>query len=309
MGKYRYDIGLDDKYLFGTELEFTGVYLDNLSKLFRNTSLPVKLALHHKSTGYIKYDEWYLDMDSTVTKRVDGRLYGGELSSRILTDKKGAWMELKDICGVLKSVGASVNDTCSNHIRVNLSSIGDERYFFEVFSKLIALYEREIRLFYMGDDYLVRSTGFDYARLLSDSLLDYICDINCYDPDYMYKFRHNGGISYFTRKDAINLQDYDEKKLMEVRYPNGSINPKTIQNNINFTLKLVDAVRRESFDLIELTRNIRDKKDDLYMQTLFGEPNAKDFEHLARTISTSEEDVDDFMSQYEHVLSKRPIFK
>jgi len=307
MTKYRYSIGLDDKYLFGTELEFTNVYLDDISKLFRESPLPVRYALHHKSTGFTKYDEWYLDMDSTVTKRKEGRFFGGELSSRILTDKKEIWIELKDICYLLRKAGATINDTCSNHIRVNLSCIKNEPYFFEVLSKIIALYEIEIKSFYMGDDYLTRSTSFDYARLLSGYLIEYINNVNFYDPDCLYQFRHYRGVGYFTRRDAINLQDYDQKKLMEVRYANGSLNEKIIQNNINFTLKLVDAIQRELFDTIELSREVnRLKESDWYFRDLFEETSYNNFERLVKNISTSSEDVDDFMSQYENVLSKRP---
>lgn len=308
MGKYRYDIGLGDKYLFGTELEFTGVYLDNLSKLFRESGAPVRYALHHKSSGFTKYDEWYLDIDSTVTKREDGRFFGGELSSRILVDKYRAWAELKEICYLLKKAGAVSDYNCSNHIRVNLSCIKNEAYFFEVLAKLIALYEADINLFYMGDDYLRRKTSFDYARELADNLLSYINSVNFYEQDFLYNFRHYRGVGYFTSRDAINLQDYDTKRLMEVRYANGSINEKTIQNNINFTLKLVDAIRRELFDPAELSRRI-EVNDELSMRTLFNDYRVKDFEQLTRIISTSEAEVDDFMSQYEHVLSKRPSFK
>lgn len=309
MGKYRYDIGLGDKYLFGTELEFTGVYLDNLSKLFRESESPVRYALHHKSSGFIKYDEWYLDIDSTVTKREDGRFFGGELSSRILVDKTRAWMELKEICYLLKKSGAYADYNCSNHIRVNLSCIKNEAYFFEVLAKLIALYEADIKLFYMGDDYLRRRTSFDYARELADNLLQYINDVNFKDEDFLYRFRNYRGINYFTRKDAINLQDYESKKLMEVRYANGSVNEKTIQNNINFTLKLVDAIRRELFDPKELSRKIQEESASLSMRGFFDEYKAKDFEQLIKVISTSTEDNDDFMSQYEHVLSRKPNFK
>lgn len=94
---------------------------------------------------------------------------------------------------------------------------------------------------------------------------------------------------------------------MEVRYANGSLNQKTIQNNINFTLKLVDAIRRELFGPIELSRKVRELKDsDGYLKYLYEETSQKEFEELANIISTSSEDLDDFMSQYENVLSKKP---
>lgn len=305
MTKYRYNIGLNDRYTFGTELEFTNIYLDNLSKIFRESSLPVKYALHHKSAVFLKYDEWYLDIDSTVTKRINENFLGGELSSRILIDEEGAWKELKDICKILKKAGASINENCSNHIRINLSCIQNESYFFEVLTKLIILYEKEMEQFYMGDKYLIRKTAFDYAKLLSLYLIGYINEIDFSNPDYIFKFRTYKGINYFTRRDAINLQDYDKKKLIEFRYPNGSLNEKTIQNNINFTLKLIDAIRREQFDPIELSRKVSKlKDDDIIYRVLLEKTSQKDFEWLVNTISTSSEDVNDFVSQYEKVLSK-----
>lgn len=309
MTKYRYTIGLGDKYPYGTELEFTNIYLDNLSKLFRDSTLPVRYALHHKSTGFIKYDEWYLDIDSTVSKRINERFFGGELSSRILVDEKSTWTELKDICCLLKKAGVSVNDNCSNHVRVNISCIQNEPYFFEVLSKLVILYELEMEQFYIGDEYLIRKASLDYARLLSIHLIEYINDVDFSDSNYMYKLKNYKGRSYFTRRDAINLQDYDEKKLIEFRYANGSLNEKTIQNNINFTLKLVDAIRRELFDPMELSRKINELEvSELVARDLFKETDQKDFERLVNIISTSEEDVNDFMSQYEKVLSKKTDF-
>lgn len=305
MGRYRYSLDLGDKYLFGSELEFTGVYISELSRVFREKSLPVRFALNHKSRGFTKFDEWYLDIDNTVTKNENHEYLGGELSSKILTDKKEIWIELKAICDVLKEMGAYANAHCSNHVRVNLSNISDERYFFEVLSKLITLYETEIKLFYMGDKYLIREELYDNARDLGFHLLAYINNVDFSDPNYFYNFRNNR-FTIFTRKDGVNLQAYQNKKLMEIRYPNGSVNEKTIQNNINFSLKLVDAIERKVFDPEELTRKIEENRSQLFIKHTFAENCNSDFEYLAKTISTSESDTFDFMSQYEKVLANKP---
>lgn len=305
MGKYRYNIGLNDKYHFGIELEFTNVYLDILSKVFHESTLPVKYALHHKTTGFTKYDEWYLDIDSSVTKRINERFLGGELSSRILVDEKRTWEELKAICNILKNAQSTVNENCSIHIRVDLSNVKNTAYFFEVLSKLVAIYEIEMKQFYMGDSYLIRKASFEYARDLSSHLIDYINDVDFSHPSYIYKFKSYKGINYFTRRDAINLQDYHEKKLIEFRYANGTLNEKTIQNNTNFTTKLVDAIIRELFDPEELSSKIYELKNADWITRTFRETSQEDFEFLAKTISTSPDDVNDFMSQYEKVLTKK----
>lgn len=305
MGTYRYTIGLGDKYSFGTELEFTGVVLDYLAEMYSYTSLPVRHLPHHKWYA-IDYKEWYLDEDSTVTEKSGSTCYGGELSSRILIDKKKIWLELKAICDVLKRTGARVNGRCSNHIWVNLFNVVDERYFFEVLVKLIILYEIDIDLFYMGEHYLYRDTRKNNAMLLSPYLLEYINKIDFKNLDYYYPFTHYNENNYFCRRYVINLQEYPEKRLMEIRYPNGTINEKIIQNNINFSLKLVDAINRRRFDLKELTRKIETTHSgDLHNKIVNYESNYKNFEYLVRNISSSVDDINDFMSQYEGVLSSK----
>ena len=93
---------------------------------------------------------------------------------------------------------------------------------------------------------------------------------------------------------------------MEIRYPNGTIKEKTIQNNINFSLKLVDAIDREVFDLERLTSLIDKEKDDLLSYSLFSDNSFQNFEFIVNSIATSTEDRDDFVDQYERVLRTRP---
>ncbi len=307
MGNYRYDLGIGDKYKFGTEIEFTGVNLERLIGIFKQKSLPIKYVMNHKSYDP-KYNIWYLDEDCTVTKHILNLPIGGELSSRILTDTKETWLELKSICETLKSSNASVDATCSNHVRVCLSSIANKQVFFEVFSKLIAILEDEIALFFMGDTYLLRDTKSDYARDLKLHLLRYINEVNFQDEkEYFFDMRNaRSGSLLFTNRDAINLNDFYHKGLIEIRYPNGTINEKTIQNNINFILKLIYAIERNLFDREALTSQVsKVERSDWFLDKLSGNYNNEGFEQLVRTISTSSEDVDDFMTQYERVLSMK----
>ena len=111
MGKYRYDIGLGTKDMFGTELEFFGAYLIEVCASLKCKELPYRFALNHKSRGFTKYDEWYVDIDSTVTNKENNEFLGGEISSRILTDKKKIWLELKEVCDALKEVNVIVMKT------------------------------------------------------------------------------------------------------------------------------------------------------------------------------------------------------
>lgn len=309
MTNYRYSINLDNKYSFGTEIEFAKAELLALKELFISENLPIQYMVEHKS-NHPNYSMWYLDTDTTVSEYKSRSFYGGELSSRILSDTKECWIELKKICSILKSNNACVSNVCSNHITVDLSILRDERKFFEIFSKIIAIYEREIETFYMGDKYLNRKTKNNYASSLSFALLHKINSVNFQKKDFLNDLKFKG-IPVFGLRDAINLYFYEAPyyklgKTMEVRYPNGTINAKTIQNNINFTLKLIQAIENDLFDCEELTFMINKilNNNDVFKMALL-DSKQQNFEKIVETISTTSDDIDDFMSQYEKVIETK----
>lgn len=310
MNTYRYSIGLGDKYRFGTEIEFSNARLKRLEEDFSKEKLPVKYIFGHKIL-HPDYSIWYLDDDITVSEYIEGEFYGGELSSRILSDQKEYWIELRDICNILRNNDAIINETCSNHITVDLSNLKNENKFFEIFVKLIALYESEIEMFYMGDKYIKRTTKSNYARSLSFPLQRKINSIHFEQPDFLYQLKYNG-IQCFKQRDAINLDFYVNSayktgKTIEIRYPNGTINEKTIQNNINFSLKLIDAIVREAFDREKLSNEISQVIEKGVFYGSIKEPNMCDFENIVKVIATSYEDYNDFMNQYEQVIKTKKL--
>lgn len=188
MDTYRYSIGIGAKYKFGTEIEFSNTRLKRLEENFSKEKLPVKYIFGHKIL-HPDYSIWYLDDDITVGKHIEGEFYGGELSSRILSDQKECWIELRDICKILRNNDAIINETCSNHITVDLSNLKNENRFFEIFAKLIALYENEIEIFYMGDRYIKRTTKSNYARNISFPLLRKMNSIHFDQPDFFISIK------------------------------------------------------------------------------------------------------------------------
>lgn len=298
MERYRYDIKTNRN--FGTELEFARANLDKLKKAFANTTLPVKDIYSHKNLDNLKYDIWYLDEDSTVTDKTTKT--GGELSSRILTNTKSDWCELKEICELLINNMATIDENCSTHINIDIRDLINNAKFWEIFLKIIALMEEEIKLFYMGDKYFIRKTKAEYARNIGFYLIQYINKINFKDPDFNYKMRqsHLFARTLFTKKDGIHLA----KDRMEIRYPNGSLNPYTIQNYINFSLKLVDSILKNKWDLEELNFKINHELEE--MNFLLPESgNYKLFERLVEKISVDKEDEECFTKQFEKVLSTK----
>lgn len=99
---------------------------------------------------------------------------------------------------------------------------------------------------------------------------------------------------------------------MEVRYPNGDLDEKVIQNNINFTLKLIDESDRGAFNLEEMDRNIRDNRIRISEKLKRKRVSFADFMYLVDRIALNRADQEDFVSQYERVVKSKkflPCFR
>lgn len=302
---YRSTIGINKNQKFGVEIEFGNANIVTVyDKLFQKM-IPVTYQLHHKMTRPI-YDTWYVDTDTTVSIIDNGKIRGGELSSRILSDNKCTWKEIKEICSILQESNAIPDYNTSTHVTVDTSSFYLEKDFIETLAKIIAVYEVELDIFYMGDKYLKRNTKERFAADLSLRLLDIIDSTDFKRDDILYQLARK---KCFTVRDGVSFHKLKKKGLIEFRYPNGTINEKTIQNYINFTLKLLTAIQNNKFDLEELTYQISELKSNylnLY-RTLGYIGNTSKFMDLVTNISTSSLDEEDFLNQYQKVITNKKI--
>ena len=297
---YRYSLGLNEKYQFGTEIEFKHVPLIELYEMYSQKHLPVDFIKAHKMiTPSPTYDRWILDIDATVTDLIDSKHVGGELSSKIMQDYTRNWIELQKICQVLREADARINEYCSNHITVNLSAVGNINRFFEYLTRIIVVYETEIETFYQGEYPRVRETRWEYARDMASRLSKIVRSIDFSSPTFMGELIHDHNCFMF--RDAISLYKFPGQHLMEFRYPNGTINEEVIQNNINFTMKLVDAIANGKFDLSTLDRQI-DKFDvSSWMRV---QANPYKWGELIEIISQSIGDKAAFDEQFQRVRKR-----
>lgn len=299
MVKYRYDIGMS-KYPYGMELEFMTAVLQNIYEHFKKKSIPSELIIRHKTPDII-FDKNIIDLDNTVSHIIDGVIYGGEISSRLYQNQDYDWKEIEIICDILREEKAEICSNCSNHISIKVAKVKDRFRFFEVLSKVVADYEQELETYYRGDYYLERDTKQSHAYSIGPCLRNIICYFDL--KENKEKEINDIYLPTFSKKAGINLSDYPQKQRIEIRYPNGTIDKKTIQNNINFSLKLIDALLLDKFDIEKMTTEIIKREQSSYYENLTDAEHLKRFKNIVETISTSTEDEDDFMSQYEKVLS------
>lgn len=102
---YRDQIGVDEKYTFGVEIEFVGPRHEDIRKIVKDQFNDFLLV--HEGT---LNDELHLDKATNV--------FGGEIKSPILIDEEKDWKKLEQVCSMLKENKAYVNGDCGGHIHV-----------------------------------------------------------------------------------------------------------------------------------------------------------------------------------------------
>lgn len=307
--EYRTNLGIDKDQTFGVEIEFADAKLSAVKTQSEKAHLPIKYIYHHYNRR-LPYDVWYLDEDTSVSKELFGkpgikRFIGGELSSKILHDTPCDWLELQQICHMLQQLNATASPCCSNHITVDVSKARNQKALYETLTQVLAIYEPEIYSFYMGDSYLERTTMDDYAKLIRPRLLT-----EQKSQLFFETLARNERSRYlpfvFTNLDAVNIKGKKNHSQVEFRYPNGTLSEKTIQNNINFTVKLLQAINSGGFKRYKLNRQVSkvlSKTSNMQEEELYAQPPRDQyFEQLVDIIATSEQDQEDFHAQYQKVL-------
>lgn len=278
--------------------------LRKINMKFERASIPSVLLLRHKNSSIV-YDKCYLDRDNTVSYESNDIIYGGEISSRLYHNKKYDWEEIEKMSDILQESNAQIRENCSNQVNIELSRIRQKRKFIEALSKIIANYERELEIYYMGDFYLDRLTKIQYASSISSylrSVIKYIDFEDKSDEEINHLL-----LPIFSKRAGINLSEYLEKKRIEIRYPNGTLNKKTIQNNINFSIKLIDALADDKFDLEKVTAEISNSfEHNGYYELINEQCHLERFRELVNIVAINSEDENDFMCQYEKVKSTKP---
>lgn len=307
MKNYSYDINVDSDKKFGVEIEFINANLYNIERNMKKKQIPSQYCICHKNTNF-KFDKWCIDQESLLTRVVNKDKIGGELSSRILTNQEKTWQELENVCNILLSNEAAINEFCGLHISVDVTKLLNNSVFWKIFCKILALFEIDIDLFYMGDRFFVRKTKY-CSKNIRTNLLPEINKVNFNDDNFLYNLCHcnKKGAVLFGKTDGINLNDINRHKRMEIRYANGTLNHKTIQNNINFSLKLIDSILNNQWDSRELSSLIDKEvtKGKYIDDSINLKQNYFLFEKLVDRISSNQDDKDNFMNQYEKVLSTK----
>lgn len=222
---YRNHLGLSEDATFGLELEF----------------IPNSLKFATDIYNYLKghTNHWILKDETTNL--------GLEVSTSIVYDKEKSWHMLHDVCNFLKQYG-QVSTMSGGHIHVGAHVLGEDKNSWYRFLYLIAAYENILYRFGYGE-YLNARRSIPYAfpvMKIWEKELKELEGIE--DPGMLLQklpYSRNQSINFF------HVQNFKEKEYfntIEFRFPNASLNPIIWQNNVNTFIKLMLAVKKDSFD-------------------------------------------------------------
>lgn len=304
--KFKEQIDIDNEYNYGIEIEFYNLSLQKLYNILKIHNIPIKYHISHKMNNPV-YDKWIIDSDPTVSRVNTSNLkdfIGGELSSKILSNNKNDWYEIKKICELLKEYNATINEYCSLHINIDISKHIYNGNFFEIFSKLIAIYEDDISLFYMGEKFKIRETKNFFAQNIGIRLIHKLSKINFDSKDFLSNLMYEDE-SCFLARDAINFSKLVDNGIIEIRYPNGTLDEKIIQNNINFSLKLIEAALQNRFDIDYLNYLLEIQKNNISYSIMKIKQDPDKFDYLIQRISQDNDDYKSFSMQYNNVIKTK----
>lgn len=219
---------------FGVEIEFEDAGLssvkDKVDEIL-NDNAPCK--------------DWILKCDLSC---------GGEVVSPVLKDRIESYKKIKTACEIIKSCGGNISSKCAGHIHIGSNLLKDDIIYYLRLARLWTIFENEIVRFGLGEDENIRET-MAYYSASSANLLRHIelleqqkfgkCDfenfVRCFG---------------FEKKLALSFYYLNKDKVfhtLEVRCPNGTLNPDIWKNNINFFVKFLVSCTDDSkdWDLIE----------------------------------------------------------
>jgi len=225
-------IGLDKKYTFGIEIEFENAPLDSI-----------------KNTGH-----WMLEDETVISKPTIDHTCGGELISPILTDNSDSWADISDKCRKLVKSGATITEYTGGHIHIGSQIIGENPDNIRVFLKMWELFENVIYRFSYGYENRERLGMEMYASPIGTKLKKLRNSRSGYKTFQSFYY----WINYFrtqqaTKFEGISFKNFrgceeDLGNTIEIRCPNGTLNPIIWQNNINFFTRLLLKSRVDQVD-------------------------------------------------------------
>lgn len=237
------------------EVNDTDFSMRNQINIDSNDTFGIEVEFENVSLSDIKYSRmWFVKTDDTVTIKENGKSIGGEVSSPVLKDNEECWREIEHVCNYLSKKGAIATPATGGHIHIGSQVLKNDPNNIRKLLKEWELFEPIIYSFSSGNNQKIRSSVNKQAQKISAKLSRIRTSKNGYNRYKTYydwcKFFRDYNFGKFGGINFKNYKGYerDHGNTIEIRCPNGTIDPVIWQNNINFFIKFLEYATTDEFD-------------------------------------------------------------
>lgn len=280
---YREILNLPSNVTFGMEIEFEKSYLKTIEYL-----IDKELNIENSNNCWISKEE--------STTMGNTKIGGGEVCTPIMTDNSNSWNDLLRAINILQMCNAESLNRSASHIHIGAHVLSSTDWF-NLF-KIWMLYEKIIFRFSYGEKLKPRSEIYDYSFPLSDKFNFYLFrneQIKSIRDFYLNSRNWSLNLSNI-RLESYNNHTFANRNTIEVRCPNGTLNPIIWQNNVNFFTKLILYAKKCDLDFINDKLNHYKDKDGNFK--LYNKIYLNDALQLCDMIFDNNLDKVNFLKQY-----------
>lgn len=274
---YRNFLNLEKDSTMGVEIEFSIKHPGTIQTLIDEYNIDKKL----------QSDKWILKHERSI-------INGYEVTSPKLKDTEDNWIQLRDICNIIRSNNAEITETAAAHVHIGDQILGNNHKNWINFLKLYIAYENILFRFGYGEYECERRSLPEYASPVAKELEIWLRELN-------YKRTNVMGLIFSMPTTYKNNALSVRKPIMdtiEFRNPNGTLNEIIWQNNINFLEHFLRYAKNADFDYDTIDR--RRKEQDLSLSPLenYNRINIDQALELCDLIFDSNLDKINFLRQY-----------
>lgn len=233
---------------------------------------------------------------------------GGEVVTPILTDTKENWYELRDVCKMIKRHGGIADNDCGGHNHVGFNTFENVHNLVN-FAKFWIANENIIYRFGYGEQNTARPRinvfAYPVARKWSFINFDFMENYPVNKAvatltygqqcEYEYCNPKSFGVNFVNAKDINRSMPGN---TVEFRYPNGTLNPATIQNNDNCNAHIISYCKSDDFDYDQVERFTYENKENFSFIKSYNELNLRQALVFVDTIFDNNLDKIFFLKQY-----------
>lgn len=285
---YRKKLNLPDYLTFGVEIEYC--------EAPSNKILRVLNTLKEKP-DYINYEKWHFHIDGNFSYFKNGIIYGGEVTTPVFNDEINSYKEIEKVCKSLQKYHATIDDRVGVHYHISKNVFNNDYNTLVKFLKLYVVFEHIIYKFgYNG--LKEREALKDYAK---DSRNILINILKKDDMDEFYRLINAINDVIKAKERGINFQNIPHgigsTNTIEFRMCNGTLDPITIQNEINLFCNLLLSSNKE-IDTEYLDYRIEELKNKKISLEMYRNINLDDAIIFSDIIFDNKLDKDYFIKQY-----------